>query len=56
MALVYTVAIAALLVMVGALLLRGQRRRRREMQALRTVMRQVLDEGPEQEKPQGEDS
>jgi len=34
-------------------LVRGQRRRAREMQALRTVMRNVMDEGPEGS--QGED-
>ena len=43
-------ALAALLllgVVIGAALLRGQHRRAREMQALRTVMRSVMDEGPE---------
>jgi hypothetical protein len=50
----YALAILSLLgVAIVMALVRGQRRRVREMQALRTVMRSVMDGDPEA--PQSED-
>ncbi|HEU5398161.1 MAG TPA: hypothetical protein VFV77_02685 [Gammaproteobacteria bacterium] len=43
----YTLAALLLGVVIGAALLRGRRRRVREMRALKTVMQQVMEGGPE---------